>query len=1602
MIKFCIDSTNIFNYSYLILCLYSFLTLAIFCAYIIRSVNMPSKRKQDPIKIAEYDKSDCKKRRYIRLQILREKKRKREEEKNMVHNNNKKCNKDEEETSKNSNIRDIIYTEKQKNIKNKRKIQYNLDYLEKIAKKKCLEIDHISSYLSTSHGMVSFTPEYIKYLKESYENKSFIGMPEYKCKHCNAIFWFEERNKRETKKRKGEIIYSNCCKNNKIKIPPFQNPPETLARLLNNKEDNLSKHFMQKIRQYNSLFSFTSMGGTIDKNINNGDGPYVFRVNGQIHHRIGCLLPKPNEIPKFAELYIFDTKNEIENRIHALNKEEMGSTDINPYIVEQLKKMFDEYNPLVKTFRYARDLFEEHKGVDFSIRIIGADKGDPIQYEMPHTEDLAILIVGELNLENYKRDIIVQNKNNGLQRISIFHPAYMALQYPLLFPYGERGFQLGIPYYNSNTNKKSKKTRSTITVHEYYKYHMHYRPNQPNPYLCYGRLSKQAIVDARAIEDEDRLMFIAKNQNKLRAECLQGIFDAVQKGLTEGNQIGKKIILPSSHVGSKRYTMQNYYDGIAICRVYGPPHLFITFTCNPRWPEITMTILENEQPNDRPDIIVRVFHIKLEQLIEDIQSGTIFGPTTAILYSVEFQKRGLPHVHILVWLDKKPSEITIEMIDKWISTEIPDPREDPLGYILIAEHMMHGPCGAKNENCPCMKKGKCSKFYPKEFNDQTNFTENGFAQYKRRNTNIYIRKDNHNLDNRWVVPHNLFLLKRYQAHLNVEFVNQSRMLKYLCKYVNKGGDKAKIIFQRIKQGIDHSENEQTEKIDEIEEYLECRYICDQDGMWRLLGYEIHYHWPPVERMPVHLPLMNMVKLTKDTKLKNIIENPDNQRTMLTEWFMANQLHEEARNLTYCEFPQKWKWDKKERKWVKRQHGFKIARLYYVKPTEGERFYLRMLLMIVKGAKNYEDIRTYNGITYKTFKETCAARGLLMDDNEWYKTFDEAASWATSPQLRSLFIILLLYCNLEDERKFFETNWAKMVDDIKFQLISKYHPIKYNPTDIELKDILIEQIEYLLSKSGISIDKFNLPQMTVRYKLDSTNTLIQDELNYNANDLEEQANKLYLQLNDDQKKAFHLIVNSVINKESNFFFVSGHGGTGKTFLWNTIVSFLRAKKEIVLTVASSGVASLLLPNGRTAHSRFRIPVDIDELSLCDIKRGTKLAELLIETSLIIWDEALMTNRQCFEALDRTLRDILSEKYINAIDKPFGGKVVVLGGDPKQILPVIENASKLEIINASIVKSYLWGYVKKIFLFENMRLQKTKSNTLEYKEINDFNNWILDIGNGKINTKQSTAQNEDTDTTIILVPENLLINTGENKLEELVKFTYPDFKNSFFNPNYLKNRAILATTNEIVDEVNNYILSLVPNQEKEYYSADTLSQCMDTTNDADILYPVEYLNSLNANNFPTHVLKLKVGVPIILLRNLNQNLGLCNGTRLIITNLGDNIIEGIIITGTHIGEKAYIPRINLTTRGNQWPFTLCRRQFPIKVCYSMTINKSQGQTLSNVGLYLKKPVFTHGQLYVAISRVSNSKGLKILIENEDGTCATQTKNIVYREILDSFRS
>jgi hypothetical protein len=172
---------------------------------------------------------------------------------------------------------------------NKRKRLGIWSQTENKSTKQCTNIDVTNAYLSLNHGMVSYTTDYIQYLKETCEKRSYIGKPEYSCKHCDAFFWFDERNIDDSRKTK-QIIYSNCCKHGQIKIPPFKKPPDFLFRLVNNKHEPISKHFLAKIRQYNSLFAFTSMGGNIDKEINSGAGPYVFHINGQVHHRIGSLL----------------------------------------------------------------------------------------------------------------------------------------------------------------------------------------------------------------------------------------------------------------------------------------------------------------------------------------------------------------------------------------------------------------------------------------------------------------------------------------------------------------------------------------------------------------------------------------------------------------------------------------------------------------------------------------------------------------------------------------------------------------------------------------------------------------------------------------------------------------------------------------------------------------------------------------------------------------------------------------------------------------------------------------------------------------------------------------------------------------------------------------------------------------------------------------------------------------------------------------------------------------------------------------------------------------------------------------------------------------
>lgn len=189
-----------------------------------------------------------------------------------------------------------------------------------------------------------------------------------------------------------------------------------------------------------------------------------------------------------------------------------------------------------------------------------------------------------------------------------------------------------------------------------------------------------------------------------------------------------------------------------------------------------------------------------------------------VLHTVEFQKRGLPHAHIILWTSTDTSQPTPTLIDSFVSAQIPDPKIDPLGYALVAEHMIHGPCGKYNVSCPCMKNGKCSKFFPKRYQEETCVDANGFAIYKRYQNDLYIDKGCLQLDNKWVVPHNISLLKKYQAHINVEWCNKTTFVNYLFKYVTNGADCSKVYLQRLRNAEDTPYDRETKTVNEIKEY----------------------------------------------------------------------------------------------------------------------------------------------------------------------------------------------------------------------------------------------------------------------------------------------------------------------------------------------------------------------------------------------------------------------------------------------------------------------------------------------------------------------------------------------------------------------------------------------------------------------------------------------------------------------------------------------------------------------------------------------------------------------------------------------------------------
>ncbi|KAG3159081.1 hypothetical protein PC128_g21365 [Phytophthora cactorum] len=362
---------------------------------------------------------------------------------------------------------------------------------------------------------------------------------------------------------------------------------------------------------------------------------------------------------------------------------------------------------------------------------------------------------------------------------------------------------------------------------------------------------------------------------------------------------------------------------------------------------------------------------------------------------------------------------------------------------------------------------------------------------------------------------------------------------------------------------------------------------------------------------------------------------------------------------------------------------------------------------------------------------------------------EASQFRMPYQLRQLFATIIVYSQVVEGG----TLWERFYDDLSLDFGYKYRSLEGNAKEEMVKFHTLKSLNDLLLANGSAVVHFeDLPQLCEypHLMLDSLlqNNLIRREMEgYNHDVLQETVDQEHM-LNDEQRSVYSTIINAVDNPTpgNTLFFIDGPGGgggTGKSTLLKHILAKVRLSGKIALAVASSGIASLLLMGGRTAHSTFKIPLKLNDTSTCSIYKQSHLKGLIQKASLVIWDEAPMVHRHAFEAVDRSLRDQMDND-----DEPFGGKVFVLSGDFRQILPVVVRGTPAQTIDACLKSSTLWPKFQQLHLMENMRVMSAQNESTA-TELAEFSEFLLQVGEGRHEINPALGPN------CIKIPKDMLV-------------------------------------------------------------------------------------------------------------------------------------------------------------------------------------------------------------------------------------------------------
>jgi len=1091
-----------------------------------------------------------------------------------------------------------------------------------------------------------------------------------------------------------------------------------------------------------------------------------------------------------------------------------------------------------------------------------------------------------------------------------------------------------------------------------------------NRFQALARLGCVYLVDqvSRALDS-------ALDWQKRIQETIYGGTRNVEKFLNQddahcdNNDSNNKTFLSSSVHGSRRHLRNLANNALEVVNELGPPTLFITLTCNPQWSEIQSQLFNGDSPFDRPSIVNRVFHAKLEAFFHNLRKGKYFGGLEIVyLFRViEYQNRGMPHAHVVVKLKDAPTfDGCSSKLNSWvnshISAEVPDSTTNSELCKLVKQHMTHD---CKIGYCKESVTSKCSKHFDNKILSETSqLNDDGFFIYKR------TRKDDLK-----VVSYNPDLLLDWQGHVNVECSVTSRSVLYLYRYLYKGKKQSKATVTVRDEDI---------KGDEIKLHIRGRYLCAMDAMWRVLGYETYPSCKPsVSTVKVMMPDAVDYHTNKDKfcDMSVYFSRPSIlQELTMVQFFTSYTYYKQVpKNLSKLQnnvngyFTIKHPKSRTRMYICRRQYSDCIIRLQNLYINSGDIWFLRLIMLSVP-CSSFVEARTCGDIVFSCYQTAAVARRLVTDYDQAEKCYVQHMDQSFASEMRGLFACMTV--------NGYPTVCIYDKEELRYHMM-KDHIEKNKMSLAAATNKLLMQLNALLNMENKQMSDFGLPMPKSCFT-----ELEMAQMSYNKESQSELLRTLQANTpnNDEQQRIFDYVKAALDDTSRDgvrIIFNHGSAGTGKTELTKKLVAYARSQGGNTVTMAATTLACQNFDDGVTAHSFWKYPAideddrDPENIPECKL-HNTQRLELIRNTRFFVWDEMPSNHREVFEA---------AIKWVKS-------GVMFLIGDFRQILPIIERGDKHDIINACIVSSPHWHRFEVLHLTKNMRLLATGDESqLSHA------NAILALAEGK--SSQDTFivdETEDSQEIGFHKREYYL----ETQTEEALAWLFPSgFTNATIDE--LSNTAILCATNERVDFWNDLIQNMNVELPIKLISKDAFADVEDMKGHLSTMMTSAMLKTINAKGVPPHELTLKIGDICLVTRCLKCN-GLATNSRVKILHITNYVIRVQTLQAKH-NKTVSIPKIRFkfkAHRGDSFP--IMRTQFPLRLAYGITYNKCQGMTLNKTLVDTIHPAFSHGHAFVATSRVRDKDGLKFFCSQSSvHPNGFQTgdmplmKNVVYTDLL-----